>query len=199
MNKLHIIVAEKRTLVRDALCILLRSVPIVAAIYEATTHEEVENYLTSHTVDLLLIHQSLVADIALLPRNHFVIIADEVDTHMLLAASKHNACGYLLRENASEALLKVILRLVEKEGVKALLLDTGVLPALLDSATTNITMLTEREREVLYLLHEGRKNFEIAKLLSIEETTVRTHVVKLLKKLSVTRYQIPSLPLPNHN
>ena len=164
MDELHIVVAEERTFVREVLCALLRSVPIVATIYETTTYEETKNYLTSHAVDLLLIHQSLIVDISLLPRNHFVIIADEVDTRMLLAASQYNACGYPLRENASEALLKILLRLAEKEDVKALLLDTTVLPSLLQSlitressATTNITMLTEREREVLYLQETSQK------------------------------------------
>jgi DNA-binding NarL/FixJ family response regulator len=45
--------------------------------------------------------------------------------------------------------------------------------------------LTDRETEVLRLLAEGKANKEIARELSISETTVKTHVSNILMKLDV--------------
>jgi DNA-binding NarL/FixJ family response regulator len=47
--------------------------------------------------------------------------------------------------------------------------------------------ITEREREVLKLLAEGRSNKEIARRLELSPNTVKTHVAHLLEKLRVGR------------
>jgi DNA-binding NarL/FixJ family response regulator len=45
--------------------------------------------------------------------------------------------------------------------------------------------LTEREREILSLIAQGRKNAEIASLLTLSAKTVRNHVSNILSKLQV--------------
>ena len=47
--------------------------------------------------------------------------------------------------------------------------------------------ITEREREVLQLLAEGRSNKEIALRLELSPNTVKTHVARLFEKLRVAR------------
>ena len=50
---------------------------------------------------------------------------------------------------------------------------------------TSMPMLTKRQREVLKLLAEGKRNGEIAEVLGTSEFTVRVHVSAILKGLGV--------------
>ena len=46
-------------------------------------------------------------------------------------------------------------------------------------------VLTPREQEVIRLVSDGRSNAEIGRELFISDTTVKTHVTRLLQKLGV--------------
>lgn len=57
--------------------------------------------------------------------------------------------------------------------------------------------LTQREREVLALLAEGKRNSEIAKTLGITENTVETHLKNIFKKLGISN-RIQAVTYYNH-
>ena len=200
---LRVVAADQRNLIRKVLCTLLAAIPIVEYVHEAATTEEVQHYLASQSVDLVLIHQSLVTDIKLLPKNHFVILTSELDVHILRGSCEQLACGYILEENVSEDLLKLILRRVEKEDVQAIFLDPAITLFLLEHVevnflvTSKLEQLTDREREVVYLLHDRLEDRVIAKRLSIAPTTVRSYVATISQKLNLTRSEIKHLRLPD--
>jgi RNA polymerase sigma factor (sigma-70 family) len=54
-------------------------------------------------------------------------------------------------------------------------------------------LLTDREREILQLVAEGRTNKEVASMLNISITTVETHRTHILQKLNL--HSVPELIL----
>ena len=72
---------------------------------------------------------------------------------------------------------RILRRLLEKFADR--------LPDPLAGQPTALSVLTEREQEVLTLIARGMSNAEIAKELFVSETTVKTHVGHVLTKLGL--------------
>lgn len=112
------------------------------------------------------------------------------DETAVLASLMAGASGYLLK-NAPRAELLAAIRSV---AAGATLLDPAVatlvqkrLSGLAAPATQARSGLSEREREVLALVAQGRTNREIAEQLVISEKTARNHVSNILDKLGLSR------------
>jgi DNA-binding NarL/FixJ family response regulator len=95
------------------------------------------------------------------------------------------ATGYLLKERVSDigALKDALLRVAEGECV----LDPTIVTRLLKRPrkTGPLDELTDREREVLALIAEGRSNHGIAQTLVLSPKTVEAHVSRILSKLGL--------------
>ncbi|KIL51280.1 transcriptional regulator [Jeotgalibacillus alimentarius] len=86
--------------------------------------------------------------------------------------------GYLLKDSPSEELARSIRTIMEGRRIYA--------PELVDMALTEANPLTEREREVMELIAEGKTTKEIAGTLFITNGTVRNYISVILDKLEVS-------------
>jgi two-component system response regulator DesR len=93
-------------------------------------------------------------------------------------ALKAGVRGYLLKDSPSEELASSIRNIVGGKRIYA--------PELMDDLYTEENPLTERERDVLELIAEGRNTKEIAEQLNIKAGTVRNYISAILEKLEVT-------------
>ncbi|MDO5496205.1 MAG: response regulator transcription factor, partial [bacterium] len=99
------------------------------------------------------------------------------------------ASGFLLKD-ITPAQLRDAIRTVHAGNAVlapddlALLLD-GQFRASAPRASSELDSLTEREREVLELVAQGRSNLEIAAALFAAESTVKAHVGQILRKLGL--------------
>ncbi len=111
------------------------------------------------------------------------------------AGLRAGASGFLLKNVPPEDLLSAIRAVASGDAVVAprvtrRLLDTMAdrLPDLRANAAVGdgrLDRLTEREHEVLLQVAQGLSNAEIARVLSVSEATVKTHVGKVLSKLDL--------------
>ena len=121
---------------------------------------------------------------------------EEIRRHPhILGALRAGASGFLLKRSSPEELLAAIRTVAAGEA----LLSPSVTRRLIDrvadgagpsgggasdvGAAARLEELTPREREVLGLIARGLANREIAAELHVEETTVKTHVKRVLMKL----------------
>jgi two-component system, NarL family, response regulator DesR len=107
----------------------------------------------------------------------FIILTTFARTGYFQRAIKAGVSGYLLKDSPSEELAKTIRSVMSGKRVYA--------PELMDDFYSEENPLTEREKEVLELVADGKNTNEIADELRIKSGTVRNYISTILDKLEV--------------
>ena len=106
-----------------------------------------------------------------------------------MPALQAGAKGYLLKKSGGSDVAQAVRALARGERVLHPAIARFVIDAAVQGAAkseSSADALTEREREVLTLIGEGKTNAEIAKSLGISQKTVDKHRASLMQKLGVT-------------
>ena len=124
-----------------------------------------------------------------LPTRVMILTTFDLDEYVY-AALKAGASGFLLKDARPTELLSAIRNVADGNAVVApsatrRLLDHVVptLPNDPKAADKRLSVLTDREQEVLVEIAKGATNAEIAQTLYMAEGTVKTHIGRLLSKL----------------
>ncbi|MBF0342717.1 MAG: response regulator transcription factor [Nitrospirae bacterium] len=110
-----------------------------------------------------------------------VILTMHNDQKQLKLCLKLGAYGYVLKDNAFEELKHAIQNITngKKYITPSLIFET------IDLYEDEVSILTNREKEILVLIAKGLSSRKIAQLLYISIKTVETHRTKIMKKLDV--------------
>ncbi len=92
---------------------------------------------------------------------------------------------FLAKTLSGSALISALTEVIDDAAALSLPLDTDLSDAESENAVAETRPLTKRERQVLSHLSLGLSNKEIARLLTIEEVTVRLHLRGIFRKLGV--------------
>lgn len=106
-----------------------------------------------------------------------IILTTFARTGYFQRALKAGVCGYLLKDSPSEELASSIRNVMAGRRIFA--------PELMDDVYGEENPLTDREKEVLELVADGKNTKEIAETLSIKTGTVRNYISIILDKLEV--------------
>jgi len=121
------------------------------------------------------------------PAVRIVILSMHANEGYVAEALRAGAIGYVLKNSPTDELVQAI-RLAERgqryvSGMRDEEIERYL--SQLKSAVDPVDTLTAREREVLQLVGEGKKNREVAKLLGIGSRTVESHRENMMRKLGL--------------
>jgi DNA-binding NarL/FixJ family response regulator len=127
--------------------------------------------------------------LALSPDVKVVILTTFEQDDYIFGALRAGASGFLLKRTTPEDLIAAIKTVAAGDSLLSPSVTRKVIdrmaeqPAPDASSGARLAELTPREREVLELVARGLSNGEIAEAFVIEESTVKTHVKRILRKL----------------
>jgi len=107
------------------------------------------------------------------------------------AALQGGASGFLLKDTQPGHLVSALRAVASGDAVVSPSVTRRLLDRFVGTGgapmrdTTELDVLTDREREVLVLIAKGMSNLEIAEALFLSEATVKTHVGRILAKLDL--------------
>ena len=119
-----------------------------------------------------------------------IVLSMHADESNIVRALAAGARAHLLKEGTDEDLIPAVRAVAAGKrffspAVTALLVEDYVRTLQKRGLTDSYLLLTDREKEVLHLLAEGRSNKEVATLLDLGVSTVETHRANLMQKLNL--------------
>lgn len=197
---IRVVLADDQPLVRAGLRKILSVDPGVTVVAEAENGlgavEAVQR--TSPDVAVLDIRMPVVDGleatrrICALPDAPRVLILTTFGIDEYVAeALRAGASGFLLKDARPESLIEAVRTvaagdaLLDRAVTRSVVERFAALPAPRPELAARLEQLTAREREVLVLLTRGMSNREIAERLVLSEGTVKTHVLRVLRKLEL--------------
>jgi NarL family two-component system response regulator LiaR len=189
---IRVLIADDHYVVRQGLTALLSPRNSMKVVGEAATGREAVDLARTLQPDVVLMDMIMPElngpeAIALIkqenPKARILVLTSFGEGKHISAAVQAGALGYLLKDSSPDDLLHAI-RSVHR-GNLVLPQDLAV-KLMQPQPAASVDQLTERETDVLRLLAQGQSNQEIARNLSISDTTVRSHVSNILMKLGVS-------------
>ena len=195
----RVLLVDDDDLMRAGLRAVLRSDPAVEVVGEAANGRSAVTAARTHRPDVVLMDvrmpdlDGIAATREVLgvsPEIRVVILTTFEQDDYIFGALSAGASGFLLKRTSPEELLAAIHTVAAGDSLLSPSVTRIVLERLARQpaprvAGNAVANLTPREREVLGLVARGLSNGEIAAALVIEETTVKTHVKRILGKLGL--------------
>ncbi|GAA4457840.1 LuxR C-terminal-related transcriptional regulator [Phytohabitans houttuyneae] len=193
----RVVVVDPQVLVRSGLAALLGAAPGIDLVGEAATSEQAMDLVATARPQVVLMDirvpriggvattRQIVAD-GRDDRPHVMILADVgLDDH-IPDALRAGASGLLHKDTPPERLLAAVTTVAAGNIIVA----PPTVHKLIDSCTSaaphDLSVLTEREQDILRHVAKGLSNIDIATRLAIAEGTVKTHVNRVMAKLNVS-------------
>jgi len=194
-ERIRLFLADDHTMVREGLAALLNRAEDIDIVGECGDGLRVVREVLAARPDVVVLDLSLPGlnglDICRqlarkAPDCSVLVVTMHSDEEFMVRALQNGACGYLLKEAAADQLVQAV-RIVARGQMY---LGPGVPRTVLKRLAAGAggdpyDLLTTRERQVLQLIAEGRKNRDIAELLGLSVKTVDTHRAHLMRKLDI--------------
>jgi len=207
VNPVRILLADDHTVMRNGLRLLLERQPNLQVVGEAADGRQAVVLSESANPDVVIMDigmpnlngiEAARQIVSHNPRTAIAILSMHSDESYVIRALKAGARAYLLKDSAEADLLAAVRALSEGKSffspaISRILVEDYMRQLERQGAEDTYELLTNREREILQLLAEGRTNKEVAAMLNLSLYTVETHRTHILQKLNL--HSVPELIL----
>jgi len=199
MKRIRILIADDHGIVRKGLRLQLEQHEEFEIVGEATEGREAVRMSEELAPDVVIMDiampnlNGIQATAQLVKKNPqigVIILSMHSDETYLMRTLAAGAKGYLLKESAEVDLDNAVRAVAEGKpffspAIANTLLQDYMRQLQQRGLQDSYDLLTEREKEVLQLLAEGKSNKEIANMLNLSTNTVETHRTRLMQKLNL--------------
>ena len=194
-----VLVADDHGVVRKGLRFLLQTDPGLEVVAEASDGREAVRLTEEFSPDVVVMDitmphlNGIDAASQIVKRSPdvgIIMLSMHCDETFLVRALAAGAQGYLLKDCAESDLLQAVRAVAAKKlffspTITQTLLEDYMRQMQSEGLEDSYDLLTDREKEVLQLLAEGKSNKEAATLLNVSLYTVETHRSRLMQKLNL--------------
>ncbi len=193
---IQVLLVDDHKIVRQGVQAYLHTLKDIRVVGEADSGAAAVTAAEQHRPDVVLMDLELPGDMdgiaatrqirKLHPETQVIVVTSHHQDEYIFPAVRAGAISYLLKDVEPDELADAIRKAAQGEAV----LDSRVasriiqeLQGIRKDEVNPFTELSDREFEVLRLIAAGKSNAEIAEALVIGESTVKTHIANLLRKL----------------
>jgi two-component system nitrate/nitrite response regulator NarL len=200
---IRIYILDPFTLIRAGLRLIIEAEPGMQVVGDAGDTITALEMVSSLTPDIILLklHPSGDPDLEVIPRlleacdqSRIILMTTTDDFQICSQAIQRGVLGVVVKTKPPQTLLMAIRKVhsgevwLERSLMADLVNDISLAHRSPDKGTEteHISLLSDRERQVVELISLGLKNKQIAERLSISEVTVRHHLTSIYNKLGVS-------------
>jgi NarL family two-component system response regulator LiaR len=193
---IKVLLVDDHKIVREGVRAFLHTLEDIKVVAEAESGKEAVDAVEQHQPEVVLMDLELPGELdgvaatrqirKSCPQTQVIVVTSHHQDEYIFPAVRAGAISYLLKDIEPDELASAIRKAAHGEAV----LDSRVasrivkeLQGLRKDEVNPFTELSEREFDVLRQIAAGKSNSEIAEVLVIGESTVKTHIGNILKKL----------------
>jgi DNA-binding NarL/FixJ family response regulator len=206
MKKIKVLLADDHAVVRDGLSALLGATENIEVAGKAVDGREAVKLAEQLTPDIVVMDISMPGLNGIeatrqirhnLPLTRVIILSMHDDKENIFQAMEAGAEGYLLKESAGVEVVDAVREVMDgrrylSRRISDQIVQESLQPVRKSNAWKSpIEKLSNREREILQLVAEGKTSAEVADILFISPKTVETYRSRLMVKLGLR--DLPSL------
>ncbi len=199
MSKIRIVLADDHGVVRKGLRFLLERQPGMEVVGEASDGREALDLVSELKPDVVIMDiamprlNGIDATSQIVKREPSVgviMLSMHSDEGYLIRTLAAGAKGYLLKESAEADLVRAVEAVAQGKpffspAIAQTLLEDYLRQLQQRGTEDSYDLLTDREKEILQLLAEGKSNKDVASLLNLSPYTVETHRTHIMQKLNL--------------